>query len=273
NILVTNGSTEAFYLAAKYFENTSATIPVPTFAEYKDAAKIHRLSLNLIDRFELDPNAPVYSNLFFLCNPNNPTGDILKPSEIEKLLENNPDTTFLIDEANIELINEEISSIPLIEKFNNIIIVRSLTKAYAIPGLRLGYIIARPELIEKLIANKMPWSVNTLALKAGEYIIDNLPELHLDPALLISNTQKLKNNIDKLEGMCSRNSNTGYFLVELKKGKASELKSFLIENHGILIRDAGNFDGLDDRFVRISTQSASENKLLLNALKEWTHSI
>ena len=264
--LFTNGATEAFYLIGHLFANKTAAIVAPTFAEYEDACKNFNINYQLISRTELKHTN---TDLVFICNPNNPDGTIFSKEELEYLFQQKPKTTFVIDEAYIEFTNKVKSIILLTKRYQNLIIVRSLTKTFTIPGLRLGYMVSNTEIISDLLALKMPWSVNILAIKAGEYIFNNYKTLQFNIDALIAETNAFKKQLSVIKEIRICESNTSYFLVELLHKSAKELKEYLITNHQILIRDATNFNKLEGEYIRFSTQSKEANKTLITALKEW----
>ena len=264
--LFTNGATEAFYLIAQLFSTKKAAIVAPTFSEYEDACKIFQLEFQLISRTEIkDTNA----DLVFICNPNNPDGAAFSKNELELLFQQKPETIFVIDEAYIEFTNSIESIVPLIKKHINLIVVRSLTKTFTIPGLRLGYIVSDYLNISRLLSLKMPWSVNVLAIKAGEFIFNNYETLQFNASQLIEETTIFKKQLSQLNGVKVYKSNTSYFLVQLLDKSAKELKEHLIVKHQILIRDATNFKGLKGEYIRLSTQSKEANNALIQGLKEW----
>jgi len=222
--------------------------------------------VSFIDWRLLNPSTPIKTELVFLCNPNNPTGEVL--INIEELLSNNPQTIFVIDEAFIEFTLAINSSVSLVNKYKNLIILRSLTKAYAVPGLRLGYIAAHAGLINKVKQFKLPWSVNAIALETGKFIFDNYLDIQLPVRDLLDDKKSFINSLMETP-VEVLTSHTHFFLVELLNGEASTLKQYLIKNYGILIRDASNFRGLGAGHFRVATLSAAKNQLLVNALKEW----
>jgi threonine-phosphate decarboxylase len=143
-----------------------------------------------------------------------------------------------------------------------------MTKQYGVPGLRLGYITAHKDVMTKIKKLRMPWSVNGLAIKAGKFLVKNNPEL-LDIRNYLKETKRLQDTIHSIEGITTFPTDTHFFLCQLESKKASALKLWLIENYGILIRDASNFRGLNQHHFRIATQSPDENNRLINALQEW----
>jgi len=266
NILVNSGSTESIYLVAQAFRQKKTAIVIPAFAEYEDAAKMFEHEVSFIDWQQLNPSTQIKTGLVFLCNPNNPTGEVF--INIEELLSNNPKTIFVIDEAFIEFTLSINSSVSLVNKYKNLIILRSLTKAYAIPGLRLGYMVSSVEMINSIKQFKFPWSVNAIALETGKFIFDNYPDIQLPLKNLLKDKESFINALEEA-AVNVLTSHTHFFLAELINGEASALKQYLIKNHGILIRDASNFRGLKSGHFRIATLSAAKNQLLVNALKEW----
>lgn len=266
NILVTNGTTESIYLLAHAFQKSHTTVAIPAFAEYEDACRMHGHYLEFIDWHHLHPHLSLQKGLFFICQPNNPTGDIFQ--ELERMVQNNPAVVFIIDEAFIEFTLSATSFIPLLQRYDNLVILRSLTKAFAIPGLRLGYMAAGAKLIDKLKTVKAPWSVNTLAIEAGHYIFDHLQKLALPLKELLQHKEDFVSGL-KDAPLTITKSHTHFFLAELKCGTAKSLKAYLVQHHRILIRDASNFRGLNPQHIRIATLSPHKNKLLTEALNEW----
>ncbi|WP_299778769.1 aminotransferase class I/II-fold pyridoxal phosphate-dependent enzyme [uncultured Formosa sp.] len=264
--LFTNGATEAFYLIAQLFSNKTAAIVAPTFAEYEDACKIFNLNYELIASTELQNTK---ADLVFICNPNNPNGNVFFKNELEFLFQQKPETTFVIDEAYIEFTTRIESIVLLTTKYSNIIIVRSLTKTFTIPGLRLGYVVSNASIITKLLSLKMPWSVNLLAIKAGEFILKNYDMLQFNASELLEETTFFRKQLSELKGIKVCESNTSYFLVELLHKSAKELKHYLIKEHQILVRDATNFNKLKGEYIRLSTQSKDINNVLIQILKAW----
>ncbi len=267
-VIVTNGATEAFYLIASIFSKKSVGVCIPTFSEYEDAAMTHQLKITHYNRENI-LTTTFTDDLVFICNPNNPDGRTNTVTDIEFLLAKHPKTIFVIDEAYIEFTNTINSCIELLKSYSNLIIVKSLTKLFSIPGIRLGYLITNPLLFNKMNRHKMPWNVNTLAIEAGSFIFDNYSILLPEMNILLKLSKKLQNQINAITGFHVLPSSTNYFLIKLDKPIAAKLKSYLIEDHQILIRDASNFKGLDQHYIRIASQNDEKNQLLINALHQW----
>ena len=144
-----------------------------------------------------------------------------------------------------------------------------MTKRYAVPGLRLGYVTGSSGLLARLRTNRMPWSVNQLAIEAGLYLLEHDVPNPLDVPAYLQETTRLRSALEALGGLEVWATETHFMLIRLRFGKAAALKDYLAEKQGILIRDASNFDGLDEHFFRIATQTPEENDRLVKAIGQW----
>ncbi|NDW17811.1 pyridoxal phosphate-dependent class II aminotransferase [Dysgonomonas sp. 216] len=266
NICVTNGATEAIYLIAQVFKGKKSTIITPTFSEYEDACQINGHKLSFVASLS---QVNKDTELIWLCNPNNPSGSVYHKQYLDKYITKHPDIYFIIDQS-YESFTDKQYTFSATEglKHKNVILLHSMTKSYAIPGLRLGYITAFYALTESISKIRMPWSVNQLAIEAGKYLLKE-EKTGFDLKAYLTETNRLMTELSNLDGLIVLPTNTHFFLCELINRKASELKKYLIKKHGILIRDAANFRGLDDSFFRIATQSKEENNLLIKAIEQW----
>jgi len=266
SILVTNGSTESIYLIAQAFKTKRSAVVIPAFAEYEDACRLHDHEISFVHWETLKTGIVPAVDLLFICNPNNPTGEVF--IHLEELIKEHNDILFVVDEAFIEFTLSVNSIVELTEKYGNLVVLRSMTKAYAVPGLRLGYIVAQPALIDLLRRVKLPWSVNVMALEAGHFIFDQFEDFQLPIYQMLKDKTDF---INELAGtpIVVHPSHTHFFLAETTIGTAALLKLFLLKEFNLLIRDASNFRGLSDKFIRIATLSPAKNKLLINALLEW----
>jgi threonine-phosphate decarboxylase len=267
-LLICNGSTEAFYLIANAFSGSQSLIVSPTFSEYADACRMYNHSVRHTDYKNLYTDIETLKpDLVWICNPNNPDGNCFEATEIKQLLTSYPDSIFVIDQAYIHFTQREICVVNEIQKYHNLTIVQSLTKRYAIPGLRLGYLMASETIANRINQFRMPWSVNSLAIEAGKFILENdNDEFQLQDWLCECDTLRIQ--IDSFECFKCVPGVTPYFLVKLNNGKASDLKAFLL-SHKILVRQATNFEGLEGEYIRICTLSKEKNDLLINKLNEW----
>ena len=205
----------------------------------------------------------------WICNPNNPDGKLIHRTELLRLISANPQTTFIIDQAYVAFTTEDMLKPSDVKTHKNLILVQSISKAYNIPGLRIGYLVSSPEIAEKVNKYIIPWSVNAIAIEASKYILIHPAQFTLPIRKWQRETADFIYQLSKLDGLEVIPTSTTFFLVRLKKGTAADLKQFLLDNYGILIRDASNFRGLDETYLRLSTQKADENQLLLEGVKIW----
>lgn len=268
-VLAFNGSVEAFYTIALAFRNSVSGVLYPAFAEYEDACQIHEHQLQFFRSTEWGHALKAQTDLLWIGNPNNPDGHVFTFSEIEKALEACPRTTFVVDEAYAGLVAGFESAVALTTGYSNLIVVRSLTKCSAIPGLRLGYVLASEQLTARLRDFQQPWSVNALAQETGKFIARNPGLFSPDTQLIRQLSSGLQQAIGQLGSFRVIPSGAPFFLTEMQTGTAAQLKRFLLDRHGILIRDASNFRGLGPNHFRVSALSAEDNQLLLNGLSDW----
>lgn len=264
-IIVTNGATEAIYLIAHLFGSCHSAIVSPTFREYQDACAIFNHTVTFISDIGSIPQG---CRLVWLCNPNNPTGIVVDKHRLLECIRSHPGVTFVIDQA-----YSDYTRLPLISPTEaigcgNVILLHSLTKRFAIPGLRIGYGIGAKDLLERLRRLRMPWSVNRFAIEAAKYLIARSGEYAIPTDTLHSEALRIGATLRKL-GLEVSDTDCNFMLCRLPSGSVADLKAFLIEKYGILIRDASNFEGLDKTHFRIAVQSAAENDELTTAIKEW----
>lgn len=266
NVVVTNGATEAIYLIAQAFSGHKSTILMPAFSEYERACSLfdHQLEFKRYSEFQTFIRLP--DSIYWICNPNNPTGSIIDPSQLLLSATMNPNSFFVIDEAYESLVTHDCSILTWTAKVKNIIVIRSLTKSYVVPGVRVGYLSASKEVAQRINRYKQPWSVNSLALSVIDYSLDNQPFTPNELECYIAEAGKLCRAINQIEGFESRIGEAGFFLIKTSFSSA-KIKQYLIDNHGILVRDASSFGGIDGQFIRVANQRAADNEKLIAALK------
>lgn len=270
NILVTNGSITAFYLLAQAWKKAKSLIAVPSFSEYEDACRLHEHEISFFSTGEdLSEVSFEGQDFCWLCNPNNPDGKLIHRIELLRMIAANPQTTFIIDQAYVSFTTEEMLKPSDINNNPNLILVQSISKAYNIPGLRVGYIVAHPEKIQEISKYIIPWSINAIAIEASKYILIHPAQFTLPIRKWQRETADFIYQLTKLDGLEVLPTATTFFLVRLRKGTAADLKQYLWDNYNILIRDASNFRGLDETYIRLSTQTKSENEQLIEAVREW----
>jgi len=268
NCLITNGSVETFYLIALACRKHKSTIVTPCFSEYEDACQIHDHEIQFVKNTDQWKEQIYGSQVVWFGNPNNPDGNVIGPEVLERLLEEHPETVFVVDEAYGELCTGFQSAVSLLPEYQNLLIVRSFTKNFAIPGLRLGYVLGEKSLIEKLHKLKMPWTVNSIAMEAGRFIMEHYDELMPDKYKVKAASEAFHRQLKTLEdSLTIIPSHCNYCLIKLNGFYSGKLKQYLVEEYGILIRDASNFRGLDEQYIRVAVQKPKQNSLLTEGLK------
>ena len=269
-VCVTNGATEAIYLIAQVFQGRISAVLGPTFSEYADACRVHR---HKVKPFYSMDALPEDAELVRICNPNNPTGEVRNKEDLKALVDSHPDKLFIFDQSYEYFTLKSLLGIKEAASFPNVILLHSMTKQYAIPGLRVGYFTASEGLTDDVRCRRMPWSVNSLAIEAAKYLLEEGDGISADIPQLLAERERLTNLLLATGMLEIWPTDTHYMLIKLRMGKAAALKDFLAVNHGILIRDASNFEGLDERFFRIATQTPEENDKLVKAISEWMEQI
>ena len=269
-VCVTNGATEAIYLIAQVFQGRISAVLGPTFSEYADACRVHRHKVKPF--YSLDA-LPEDAELVWICNPNNPTGEVRNKEDLKALVDSHPDKLFVFDQSYEYFTLKSLLGVKEAASFPNVILLHSMTKQYAIPGLRVGYFTASEGLTNDVRCRRMPWSVNSLAIEAAKYLLEEGDGISADIPQLLAERERLTNLLLATGMLEIWPTDTHYMLIKLRMGKAVALKDFLAVNHGILIRDASNFEGLDERFFRIATQTPEENDKLVKAISEWMEQI
>ena len=266
-VMVTNGTTAAVYLIAQMFRKCASIIPQPTNTEYADACRIHHHIIsyeNTNDLTEL-PKDRVY----WICNPNNPSGNVLMKGFMDYLVRRSPRYTFVVDQSYEAYTREPLLSPRQMAGVPNLLLLHSFSKTYSIPGLRLGYITGHPNIVQLLRTLRYPWSVNSMAIEAGKFLLKRGKPAIPDLDAYLAETERLRSALRQIDGIRVFETKTNYMLCELQTVTASELKSYLIHEHGMLIRDCSNFYGLSNFFFRVSTQQPDENDALIEAIRQF----
>ena len=277
NIIVGNGAIEILYNFCFAFlsKTTKVLIHVPTFQEYETAVKLSNCKISYFKSLNLSTNIDSFisqipkNGCIFLCNPNNPTGKLLSKKELLSIIivAKKLKTIVFIDECFIELVPKSNESlISYVKKYDNLFILRSLTKSFGLPGLRIGYACGSKEIIKILQKIKIPWSVNSLAQDAANAVIKNISHIKKSNLIIQKELKYLEDNISILNGFECISSSTNFILIKTKND-STKLQTKLLKNK-ILIRDCKNFRGLDNHYIRIAVKSHKDNVKLVKALEK-----
>ena len=266
-VMVTNGSTEAVYLIASQYRECASVIPQPTNIEYADACRInnHIISYENNDEMTVLPNNRVY----WICNPNNPSGNVLMKGFVDYAVRRSPRYTFVVDQSYEAYTEEPLLSPREVKQLPNLLMLHSIGKTYGVPGLRLGYITAHPTVIQQLRTMRHPWPTDSLSIEAGKFLVEYGEPVSVHIRELLDEAERLRSNLRKIEGIRVFETKTTYMMCELAKESTTVLKQYLIKEHGILIRDCSNFYGLSDSFFRVASQTPEENDALVAAIQQF----
>ncbi|MDT8895950.1 threonine-phosphate decarboxylase CobD [Halomonas sp. I1] len=277
-VLVTNGGIEAIHLAAAQHAGGRALVIEPTFSEYALACGRHGIN---VERLGLE--APAFRpdlaaaeaalagvDIAFVCRPNNPTGTLMPRADVERLLERARETgtTLVVDEAFVDFTEDDERLTPLLDRAPNLLLLRSLTKRFDVPGLRLGYLLGAPEAVERLAALQMPWSVNALARGLVAPLLADEDYLSRTRAWL-SAERDFPARVRAL-GYTVPETQANFLLLRGEEG-ADALFAYLLER-GLLARHTHGFPGLDGAWLRLALRANEDNARLLETLAAWRRS-
>jgi len=275
-IIVGNGATEIIYnFSGAFLKGCKVLIPIPTFGEYESAAKLHGASINFLKMINPDKEISKLCDTIsrhdciFICNPNNPTGSLIKHNDMLKIVESAYERSVLlfVDECFIEFLdNRKESLLPHLKEFDNLFVLRSMTKSFGLAGLRIGYGLGSVQMVKVLQKIKIPWNVSGFTQNLAIKALSDKQYLNKTRMVISKERKFLKDSISKINGFYCYDSTANFILIKTKKNSKYIQKKLLEKN--ILIRDCSNFRGLDNKFIRIAVLNHKENLKLVRELKK-----
>lgn len=277
DLILGNGAAEVLFNVVRGINPKKVLLLAPTFSEYEEATKaidgeiiyytlkeendftIQEDILDMIDN-SLD--------LIFICNPNNPTGVLTCREILEKILikAKNNNVMLIMDESFLDFVEEDMSMMCYINEYDNLIIIKSLTKLFALPGIRIGYGICRNNHIKyKVTKISPPWNINILAEIATKTALKDKSYIKETLEFIKNEKEYLYNELKKLEKIKVYVPSVNFIL--LKSLNNIDLKNELLK-YNILIRSCSNYEGLDGTYYRVAVRNRYENIKLITALKE-----
>ena len=266
-VMITSGANEAIFLIAQLYKGWASIIPQPTFTAYEYACKAfdHLISYDRKDELEIMPEDRIY----WICNPNNPTGNVLVKPLVNRIIRQNTRYLYVVDQSFADYTLRPMLKPSEMVDCYNLMLIGSLSKKYCIPGLRLGYVFSSPIIIDRLRQIRQPWSVNSMAIEAGKYLLTNDPKMIPDLKGYLTEAQRLRKELSSIEGIKVLKTDTSFMLVYIEFAEVLELKNWLIHHHGILIRDTSDFRGLDNHYFRIVARNEKDDNQLVAAIREF----
>lgn len=288
NIVPGNGSTEIIRLFCQCVLNDGdkVIIPYPTFGEYEiqcrlQNAEIVSIPLEKIETITAEELKEIGAKIMFVCNPNNPTAVLRTREELICLAEKceQSETVLFMDEAFIELSDPKQTICDLVADHKFVFIMRSLTKCFEIPGIRLGFGATHPETAAALNNARLSWNLSPLQEKVGTALMSmeggvNSEYLQKSRELILKEANFLKTELSKIWGFKPGPATTNFILIDISERtvKSTELVERFAKN-GILIRNCISFKGLDENYIRIAVRTRPENERFIKTVSivfdEW----
>lgn len=281
SVVLGNGGAELFYVLFHALRPRRLLLPIPSFSEYERAAlsagtEILYIPLREEDGFALPEEELIGAmragDCLLVGSPNNPTGNLVRVGVWERLLRAAEEKDVLIaaDESFMDFREDaaDFAARTLAGESPHLIVVQSMTKFFALPGLRLGFAVAAPETVRRLEAAKDPWNVNLLAQRAGVAALSDDAHRQATLQWLRGERPYLVRALRELPDLKVYEPTVNFILLRLGKrlGCAADFCARMREE-GILLRDCSNYPGLDDSFVRVAVKTRTENERLLDAFR------
>lgn len=279
-IVIGNGAAELIDLIVRALQPKITTLVIPCFDEYADAVRkiggaLREIQLFAESQFKLNVEDERLfeeageGSLIILGSPNNPTGQLVDPGFIKQLLTKG--AYVVVDEAFMDFVPEE-SQFSLVQEaalHDRLFVIRSMTKFYSIPGIRLGYIIGMPKSLHPLKRLQVPWSVNSLAQLIGETVLGDSDFANRTLGWLQSERPWLTTELQKM-GFEVIPSAANYLLLRIPRelGLSASMLQLEMGKLGVLIRDASRFPGLNHTYIRVAIKLREQNEQLLHALDQ-----
>ncbi len=284
HIIVGNGSTELISLFIQIEHPKKALVLGPTYSEYEreiflGGGATHYYPLKESDEFRLDLSD--FTNhlnesvdLLVICNPNNPTSSSITRDSMRRILDvcKQYNIFVMVDETYVEFADhmDEITSVPLTHYYNNIIILRGTAKFFAAPGLRLGYAVTgNRDLVEAINTRKNPWTINSLAVIAGESMFSDDAYIRQTKELISLERTNVYETLKLCPDFKPYPPSANFILAKiLKNGVTSQELFDRAIRRGMMIRDCSTFPFLDQKYIRFCFMMPEDNKRLLDCLMD-----
>jgi threonine-phosphate decarboxylase len=282
NVILGNGSIELIYTITEILpRGFKSLIPVPSFSEYEKAALRvggETVFVQLPENFALETEkikraVTGDTKIMCICNPHSPSGTLYSKETVLDLVDfcHKKDIIFSVDENYIEFAEkgQDTTLAGMVKEYENLFVIRSVTKFYGMPGIRFGYGIAAGNLIEKLETVRLPWSINGLAGVATLAAFKDTEFIENTKRTIAKERAQFAKNLSEIEGLHVYPSVTNFLLVKILNRKiTSTMLKELLAKERILIRDCCTFVGLDDSYFRVTVRSAEDNQKLVETLKQ-----
>ena len=272
-LIAGNGTTQFIYSIPAVLRTNRALIVGPTYSDYADACRLQGTAFEFhlcreSDGFRPDPGriaeAAAGADTVFVCNPNNPTGALLPGDDLKRLCQRHPQKRFIVDESYLPFVAAGESHSLVRSGIDNLLVLLSISKIYRIPGLRVGFLLAAPAAIAAFSRSMWPWNVNQLGQAAVRYLCEAGGRLDAfvaeTRAYLDVERRRFEQRLGRIPGLRVFSSPTSFFLIRLPERLSAPTVCAALAQEGILVRDCSNFQGLSDRFIRMSPKTPDANR-------------
>ena len=278
-VLAGNGTTQFIYALPQALGLKSALIVGPTYSDYADACQLNNVKTTFAIAAEAQNFQPDLDRInkhlaavdsVFICNPNNPTGSLIAADDLKAMCRAYPDTIFVVDESYLSFIQDAEGKSIRREDLSNLIVLVSISKIFAIPGLRIGFVVSSGERMKQLRRFLQPWSVNSLAQLATGYLMVKKNEMDTfireTNQLITAERERFITAFEDVPDIILYPSTTNFLVAGLQNGlNAGEVCRRLTEDK-IMVRNCRNFYGLTNRHIRISLKLPEHNLMLIQNL-------
>ncbi|AIF42858.1 threonine-phosphate decarboxylase CobD [Virgibacillus sp. SK37] len=278
SLLPGNGAAELITLIARFLQGKNVLIVQPAFSEYETACRAEDCHISYfqleapaftVDKEALHKKLQAADAVFF-CNPNNPTGIAFDQSIMNWLIETCVEvkTLLILDEAFYDFAHPPVTSIQKASNSPYLLVLRSLTKMYHIAGLRLGYLVGEPGLVEQIGKRQSHWALNGIALKAGVACLQEVEHVKDTTNFIANERDRVFRFLQRSDYIHSASGVNFYLLKDPAMASQENLYHFLLEE-GLVLRHTYNFPGLEGEWLRAAVKKEAENNQLMEALVKW----
>jgi len=283
NVIAGAGSAELIRLFPETFieAGDKVLMPRPTFAEYAfgcrlQGANVIELPLKEESGLRIDIGAVREKargcKAVYICNPNNPTGNILRKKDVLEIAKDceKADALLFLDETLLELVkgSRDISCVSEVDSFANMFIIRSLTKCFAMPGMRIGYGVGSREVVKLMTTAKLSWNLGKIEQHVGARLVRDC-QGHISKAseMMASEGPRMAREIAKAGIVEARVPDSFFFFSRCRSSKGADVQARMLE-HKVLVRDCASFGGPFDNYIRFAVKTPERNDMLISAFNE-----
>ena len=278
-VLAGNGTTQFIYTLPQALGIKSALIVAPTYSDYADACQLYNVKTTFVITEEsqnFQPNLDQIKKYLdgvdsvFICNPNNPTGSLIAADDLKALCKSYPDTIFIVDESYLSFIQGADEKSIRRQDLSNLIVLVSISKIFAIPGLRIGFVVSSAERMKQLRRFLQPWSVNSLAQLATGYLMaqKNDVDIFIEKTnqLIVAERNRFFAAFEDIPDIILFPSTTNFLVARLHNRLTADEVCSRLAGFRIMVRNCSNFHGLTNRHIRISLKLPEHNLMLTKRL-------